>query len=165
MIGNKKVVSADASRGTPIHLAKNWWILFLSTAFLLGSALFIGWFITYPAIDAAQSGQPLPADWTWTNIILVDCALACVTLIGHWHPWVELRTEFTDEYVSRPSLFGLKIMRWDGITQVLVKMVSGVQIIELWSGNRRIKINPLYYKDSEELIAVIRRYAPTTAFI
>lgn len=165
MSDNKKNISSHASRETPIHLAKNWWILFLFTAFFLGSALFMGWIITHPAIEAAQSGRSLPNGWTWTSIIVADCALAGVTLIGHWHPRVELRTEFTDEYVSRPALFGFKIMRWDSMTQVAVKIVSGVQIIELWSGSRRLRINPLYYKNAEELIAVIRRHAPTSAFI
>lgn len=123
----------------------------------------MSWIITYPAIQAAKLGQPPPADWTWTSIIVADCVLACVTLIGHWFPWIELRTQFTDTCVSRPALFGPKIMPWDSITRVAVAVVSGLQIIELWSGKRRIKINPLYYKDQDKLFATIREYAPASA--
>lgn len=164
MTNNNKITSGQPARSMPIPIAKNWWILFLFSAFFLGSSLFMSWIITYPAIQAAQSGQPPPADWSWTSIIVVDCVLACVTLVGHWYPWAELRTEFTEEGISRPILFGHRMMLWNTVTRVGVLVSSGVNIIEIWSGKHRVKINPLYYKDSDKLFAVIREYAPASAF-
>jgi len=145
----------------PIRLAKSWWLLGPVSALFLGGFLLVSWLITWPAIRAAQLGQPSPIGWSWTAIIAFNCLLVCMAMAGYWEPWVQLRTMFTDEEVSRPRLFGRIVMPWDSITHVgAVTALNGVKVIELRSHEQSIKINPLCYKHQGELIAVLREHIP-----
>ncbi len=166
MMRSKTVSLSQLPQGQSLYLAKRWWILLPVSALFLGGFSFVSWLITWPAIRAAQLGQAPPAGWSWTSIIAFNCLFACIAVAGYWEPWVQLRTVFTEEDVSRPRLFGRTVMTWSSITHVgVIAALNGVKVIELRSREQSIKINPLCYKRQDKLLAAIREHAPASALM
>ena len=143
------------------HLAKNWWILYVIAVVLTAMAAFGVWTISWPAIKAAQAGQPLPGDWTWARIITADTVIVFLhaTLFGVG--LVQLLTTYTKEGVRRLSLFGGTHIRWKEVTDVIGSIpTEGMIVLEIRSATKKIRINVLYYKDKSQLIALLREHVP-----
>jgi hypothetical protein len=134
------------------------WVFYLGFAFCIISALFGVWSVTWPAIEATQSGQPLPGSWTWPLIILADVVMIGIFGTLFLILLAQASVILSDEGISQWRLFRRVFVRW-----------SDVQALEITSGNmrfvtsnNRIELATYQFKDPDVLIDFIRTHLPDT---
>jgi hypothetical protein len=134
-------------------IKKNWVLLFLCLP-VLATAILCDVVMTRQAMN---TGDP-----TWR--ILVAIYLISFLLVGAlvWEFLAELLTRYTPDGVERPTLLGVKSIKWNEIT--LVKGYSHrvlLNYLEMRGGGKKIRINTLYYRDIDELVKLIGSQAPS----
>lgn len=146
-----------------IYLKRNWWIAILGGPVLVGSVAFCIYETTWPAMKAAQRGEPLPATWSWPAIIIVDVALTLMFGALIFIMLFQFRIVFTAEGVRMPGIFRNKYMRWND-----VRYVDGMSnrsiILKLTDEKQSITINKLYYQQPEKLMSLIVERVPQSCY-
>jgi hypothetical protein len=138
--------------------------------FLIGFVLFSVGFITAPAIRwqlaapevrSTLDNKPLPDDWTWTQIILMD--LGILLTVGYLSsaPITQVRTKFSDEGIEQPTLLQNKVIRWENVQKVSNITTANIEISD---SKTKIYINPNLFANPDALINELRLRVPSSAF-
>jgi hypothetical protein len=129
----------------------NW--LYVGTAAMVVTIAiaFIGWSITAPAYSAWTKSLPVACWWSWPTAILWDVGILCVLFAFFWKLYCDANTEIGETELRRPTIFGLRRIRWTEITRI--KQVGfGYHVI---SKDKKIILSPYAYKSPESVIAML----------
>ena len=97
------------------------------SVFLIAFALFSVGFITIPAIRwqfatpdvrPTLDNKPLPDDWSWTQILLIDVGIFLSLGLLSLGPITQVRTKFSDDAIEQPTLFQNKVIRWQNVQRI-----------------------------------------------
>jgi hypothetical protein len=142
-----------------IHLKRPWGYAIFCNVVLFAALIFIIWSITYPAIEAWRAGKQLPADWTWTRVVVADIVAFLMFGILIWLGTAYMLTEFSDEGVKKPRLWGQTFIKWSEVKWVYWK--EGELILK--TETQKVQLNPNLYSEPEELARIIRERVPPQA--
>jgi hypothetical protein len=119
----------------------NWPYIAFVVVIAAGGLGFIAWMVTKQVLEPSR--PPVPGAFNWPAAIIVDlgCVLCFAALL--WKLYCDYHTEFTDDAVTRPSLFRSRRIRWAEVTEV--KVFNGVGY-HIHSRDERIVVSPYAYK-------------------
>lgn len=136
-----------------IRVSRRWVAVIAALPLSLG-ILYAVWAISWPAIEATGTERPLPADWTWLQIVIMDILAVLIVCYFYWAILGDLLVRFTEESVSKPSIIGRRTIRWVDVRRIEIQPPLGR--IRIVGPDRAISINPYMFRDPSELHRVIR---------
>lgn len=130
------------------------YILFIG---LVGTctSTFIGWVITSQVYAQWSHGLPIVGGWNWPSVIGLDLVCLWAILALYWKLYADAKTTIDATGITRPSLQGLKTIRWPEVTQITVFGSVGYHV---YAGAQKIVVSPYTYCDSECVIKVLQHY-------
>jgi hypothetical protein len=135
-----------------MKITLNWpYISFVILAALSGLG-FIAWGLTDQVYQQWSRGLPITGGWSWEIVILVDIGCLLMFMALCWKVYCDSRLEITDEYISRPSIFGKNVIKWAEVTKFTLFNGVGYHIFE---GKKKIVVSPHGYKNSSQLIQLL----------
>ncbi len=138
--------------------------------FLIGFALFSTGFITLPAIRwqlatpdirPTLDNKPLPDDWSWVQILLIDVGIFLSLGFLSSGPITQLRTKFSDDGIEQPTLFQKKVIRWQNVQKINNITTANIEIRD---AETKIHINPNLFIDPDALVNELRLRVSPSAF-
>ncbi len=139
-------------KSSNIKLEINW--LYVSFIIIIAfiSLGFIAWIITNQNLENINSGNQLSYGWNKYLIILVYlfCILGLCSVF--WLVYKNYKTIINSEFISIPTLFGVRKIYWREVQQINIFAGAGVHISNL---NYKIVLTPYAFKNSSELIEYV----------
>jgi hypothetical protein len=129
------------------------WVYIITIITLAGGAIgFLCWAITSPMLDQTQKAHYEQLGWNWNNILLFDIGLISCFIALIVKVYFDLKVEYDEFEIKRPSLKGLKIIKWADVEQI--KQVQyGLHLVSM---NEKIVISPFAYKDPGKVMEIIK---------
>ena len=133
------------------------WPLWFGCALWLGLELALFACVTREALGAARAGGPVPGEWSWLSITGWHLFIACLGGALLWEPFVQLRTRFDDEGVSRPRLFKPPVcIRWAEVETLWASQVrQRPYVLQVKARAQSIEINTLFYRRPEQVFSFV----------
>ena len=132
-------------------LSMNW--PYVGTVALIVTAVmgFIGWSITAPVFREWTRSLPITGCWSWPAAIFWDGGILCLLCVFFWKLYCDANTEIGETELRRPSIFGVRRIRWAEI--IVVKQVGfGYHVI---SKENKIVLSPYAYKSPKSVISML----------
>jgi len=138
--------------------------------FLIAFALFSIGFITFPAIRwqfattdvrAMLDNKPLPDDWSWAQILLIDVGIFLSLGFLSLGPITQMRTKFSDDGIEQPTLFQNKVIRWQNVQKINNITTANIEIRD---AKTKIYLNPNLFTNPHALVNELRLRVPPSAF-
>jgi len=138
-----------------IYLEKRWGIFWYTSVPLV---IFVGWLclsITRSAMTTQN--QIIDLNSPLLGAILADVLLAIGLSSFLAIMLFELFTTFNDDGISKLGFRGYTFIYWKEVLNVTEHQAfNQLQVIDVYTSNKNIRINALYYKNPQALISVIR---------
>lgn len=99
---------------TPKFSRFNIWLTILVFVLMLVSTTY---FIASSTISLAQGNQPVKSS-AWFSMIAVDLFTIWAWLSFFWHIYVFRNTEYTEDGITKPTLRGIRTLRWSEIINI-----------------------------------------------
>jgi hypothetical protein len=127
---------------------------YVAVALLISTAaiVYIAWETTEPVYRSWIRGLPIRGGWSWPIVIAWDVFYFLVLLALFWKIYCDANTEMGETELSRPSLFGIRRIRWSEV--VGVKQVGfGYHV---FSRNNKIVLTPFAYRSPESVVSMLQ---------
>src|SRR5207253_658453 len=126
----------------------NWLVIIPATILWVLMCLVVVAFVTYDAVASIRDGPGLTVV-NWATVIMVD--LGCLGGIGYtlWDFYADANVVITDDYVSRPTLFGVRYIRWADVKNVR----GSTSALYIYGTSGRIVVSQGRYLDGEAIKA------------
>lgn len=152
------VLVQQNSNGKSIQLTRQWGIFYGIGIVLLCLILLMLSFAIYDNWRATSQGE-LRTGREWPAVLVAAAVVLLVSCVVLFETWTELKIEFTEVGILKRGYVGSKLICWADITRVTV---SG-QYVTLYTTNKSIKLNTLYYKDRAAFFQLILDHVPQSA--
>ena len=133
------------------------WPLWLGCALWLGLELALFACVTREALRATRAGGPVPGEWSWLSIAGWHLFIAAAGAALLWEPFVQLRTRFDDEGISRPRFLKSPVcIRWSEVETLLASHVrERPYVLKVNTHGQSIEINTLFYRQPDDVRSFI----------
>ena len=128
-----------------MKLKVNWPYLISCIVLWFAVCVFIGWVVTAATLGRARLGLPNPGGWPL--VIVLDLACFAAFLWGVWKIYCDVNTLITDEYVSQPSVNGIRKIAWAEATKITT-YGSGITV---HGQDSKIVLTPYAYTKPDEV--------------
>lgn len=112
------------------------------------------WIITSPMLDETQRIKHNNLGWNWSTVLLFDIGFISIFVSLLLKLYFDWKTTYDEYEIRRPSLRGLKVIKWYEIEEVR-KVQFGLHLI---SKKERIVISPFVYKYPQKVLDIIREH-------
>jgi hypothetical protein len=133
------------------RLPMNWPYVVTAAVIAAAAIGFIIWETTAPVYRASVHGLPTRGGWNWPLVIACDAGCLFVLLALYWKIYCDAKTELGEAELSRPSVFGLRRIRWSEVVRVKI-VGSGCHV---FSKNTKIVLSPYAYRDPDSVLATL----------
>ena len=117
-----------------------------------GTIGFLVWQTTAQVYHPWTHGTPIGRGWSWPLVIMWNAIFILSLLALFWKIYCDAHTELGEVELCRPSLFGIRRIRWSEIVQV--KAVGfGYHV---YSKDEKIVVSPYAYRDPDSVISTLR---------
>jgi hypothetical protein len=121
----------------------------------------IQWETAPPELRSRVDTTPLPHDWTWTQIILIDAGLVLTASYLTLSPIIQVLTKFTDEGIQQPGLLRNKIIHWQDIQKIYNTTTDNIEIRD---SKTKVQLIPSLFVNPPALRKELHLRAPASAF-
>ncbi|MGZ3743524.1 MAG: hypothetical protein ACXWRE_04490 [Pseudobdellovibrionaceae bacterium] len=130
----------------------NWIYICFSLVAVGGGLLFLGFSTTRQVYQEWARGLPISGGMNWPIVFAIDVLFLIMFLGFLWQIYRNLNTEFNEEYIVQPSVFGRKKINFNEVSNIRVFNGVGYHII---SADKKIVISPYLYSNPQEVISFL----------
>ncbi|MBX7223928.1 MAG: hypothetical protein K1Y36_28695 [Blastocatellia bacterium] len=105
--------------------------------------------------------------WTLGRALLIDAGIVLAGLVLLWEPLKQVLTRFSGDGIQQMQGFRLVRLSWEEILVIMgtprleTDGTRDWQVLVVCSeSGKRIKVNPLYYREPETLLALLKEKSP-----
>lgn len=129
------------------------WPYVAPVALLCTAAIaFIVWQTTAQVYRPWAHDMRIGRGWNWPIVIVWDAISILSLLALFWKIYCDAHTELGEVELCRPSLLGIRRIRWSEIVQVKTVGFG----FHLSSKDKKIVVSPYAYRDPASVIAILR---------